>query len=252
MQDSACMKKKKMHRQVDEWISIGYLRRRSLSGSDWHIQREVLAESLEVFSGSVDCTVEALLVFRTEYIRGNRRVPGCCSSTSYGQALGGQHSPAGSPHSPVWARRNRGWLLLETVDHGADAEVLLPSWACSIRMLSHPVPAGDAPSARGCEEGSCVRCICVSTPRGVLECCLWRPIWRAESHQDEQRSSERHNALSLPRMWMDRCIPNPRTCDRSDGLYLLCQCAMSVCAETTQRGTKTPASVECRRSCSRW
>ena len=29
------------------------------------------------------------------------RVPGCCSSTSYGQALGGQLSPADSPHSPV-------------------------------------------------------------------------------------------------------------------------------------------------------
>ena len=43
---------------------------------------------------------------------------------------------------------------------------------------------------------SCVRCICVSTPRGVLECCLWRPIWRTDSHQDGQMSSERHDALS--------------------------------------------------------
>ena len=34
---------------------------------------------------------------------------------------------------------------------------------------------------------------------------------------------------------MDRCIPNHRTRDRSGGLYLLCQCAMSICAETTQR-----------------
>ena len=60
-----------MHRQVDEWVSIEYLRRRSISGSDWHIQREVLGESLEVFSGCVGGTVEALLVFRTEDIRGN-------------------------------------------------------------------------------------------------------------------------------------------------------------------------------------
>ena len=90
-----------MHRQVDEWIIIVYLRRRSLSGSDWHIQQEVMGESLEVFSGCVGGTVEALLVLRTEDIRGNRRVPGCCSSTSYGQALGGQLSPADSHYSPV-------------------------------------------------------------------------------------------------------------------------------------------------------
>ena len=42
---------------------------------------------------------------------------------------------------------------------------------------------------------------------------------------------------------MDRCIPIHRTRDRSDGLYLLCQYAMSVCAETTRRGTKTPTDV---------
>ena len=34
-----------MHRQVDEWISIVCLRGCSISGSDWHIQREVLGES---------------------------------------------------------------------------------------------------------------------------------------------------------------------------------------------------------------
>ena len=39
-------------------------------------------KALRSFSGCVGGNVEALLVFRTECIRGNRRVPGCCSSTS--------------------------------------------------------------------------------------------------------------------------------------------------------------------------
>ena len=69
-------------------LFIGCVRGCSISGSDWHIQQEVLGESHEVFSGCIGGTVEALLVFRTEDIRGNGRVPGYCSSTSW-NALGG-------------------------------------------------------------------------------------------------------------------------------------------------------------------
>ena len=76
-----------MHRQVNEYISTGCVRGRSISGSDWHIQREVLGESHDIFSGYIDSTVEALPVFRTEDIRGNRIVAGCCSSTSYGHLV---------------------------------------------------------------------------------------------------------------------------------------------------------------------
>ena len=59
------------------------------------------------FSSCVGGTVEVLLVFRTEVIRGNRRVPGCCSSTSYGQALGGQRSPADSSFTSLSAQKER-------------------------------------------------------------------------------------------------------------------------------------------------
>ena len=59
------------------------------------------------FSGCAVGTVEVLLVFRTEDIRGNRRVPGCCSSTSYGQALGGQLSPADSSFTNLNAQKAR-------------------------------------------------------------------------------------------------------------------------------------------------
>ena len=59
------------------------------------------------FSSCVGGTVEVLLVFRTEDIRGNRRVPDCCSSTSYGQALGGQLSHADSSFTSLSAQKER-------------------------------------------------------------------------------------------------------------------------------------------------
>ena len=52
-----------------------------------HHEGYCLGESHEHFSGCIGGTVEARLVFKTEDIRENRRIPGCCSSTSYGQAL---------------------------------------------------------------------------------------------------------------------------------------------------------------------
>ena len=63
---------------------------------------------------------------------------------------------------------------------------------------------------------SCVRCICVSTPRGVLECCLWRPIWRGDNHQHGQMSSERHE---LVREWIDAFQITVHVTDQVDCIY---------------------------------
>ena len=44
---------------------IGCVRGCSISGADWHIQREVLGESHEVFSGCICGTVEAHMIIRS-------------------------------------------------------------------------------------------------------------------------------------------------------------------------------------------
>ena len=154
--------------------------------SDWHIQREVLGESLEVLSGCVGGTVEEI----DEYLAVARLHPT------------GRHwvdnflLPTLLIHQFERAEREDDYYLKQlTMERMLKyfflaGHVQYARYLTQYRLEMRHLRAICAPSACGCEEGSCVRCICVSTPRGVLECCLWRPIWRADSHQDGQRSSE--------------------------------------------------------------
>ena len=206
-----------MHRQVDEWISIGYLAAyRGLTGifngKSWvKALRSFSAALLKHFLSSGPNTFDEI----DEYLAVARLHPT------------GRH----------WVDN---FLLLTLLIHQFERaeredDYYLKQLTME-RMLKYFFLAGHVQYARyltqyllemrhlpadAKRDPSYVRCICVSTPRGVLECCLWRPIWRADSHQDGQMSSERHDALSpeLVCEWIDAFPITVHVTDQVDCIY---------------------------------